>query len=263
MLDASYLFPQLKSELRLLTKKHKCSPTMIMALPLVINIPLFITASLLLRTALFIPGFPMAAELIPWWSPSPELQERFEESIKVLKARGVEGEALEKLTQVQGPTLREVDKTMSAPIGLGLLTLVNVELGQWLRRGMLSERENDKKLEEQYQSQIQAQTSSKKPVYQSFVKQTNARGQQVVHEAQQLPPEIEPPKHIDLSPLRAIVLGNTLRAGAIVFVVVSSQAPTGLVIYWLSSAAYTLVQNTVFAFLDQGKRRQSSRVSHS
>jgi len=140
-------------------------------------------------------GSPLSTELIPWWSPAPDLTSKFEAGAKMLADRGLEGNVLEKLTMTYGPTLSESDKTMYGPIAMGLLTTANVELGQWLRRGMTSEKEvEEKELEKQEIGEKRGKGSSKK------VK-------------------------IDLAPIRADLLGNILRAAAIGFVVVSSQAP--------------------------------------
>lgn len=133
-------------QIRALTKQHKCAPFYSIAAPLVVHIPIFISFSLLLRTALAASGSPISFETIPWWSPEPGLQEKFAANAMVLAERGIEGEALLKLTTIQGPTLNEVDKTMMAPIGLGVLTMANVELGQWIKRGMTSEQEEGEKL---------------------------------------------------------------------------------------------------------------------
>lgn len=108
----------------------------------------------------------------------------------VLAERGIEGEALLKLTTIQGPTLNEIDKTMMAPIGLGVLTMANVEMGQWVRRGMTSEEEEQQKL-------MKKQEAKK-----------------------------EEDKMLELSTFRkGGRLANILRSLAIGFVIVSSQTP--------------------------------------
>lgn len=198
--------------------------------------PIFISFSLLLRTSLAVAGSPISLETIPWWSPPPGLQEKFASNAFVLAERGIEGEALQKLTTIQGPTLNEVDKSMYAPIGLGVLTMANVEMGQWVRRGMTSEKEEEQKKIEKEE-----------------VKQ--GKGKVV---------------EIERTFGNSGILGNILRSLAIGFVIISSQAPAvsrfsvacdgnqlihrtsqGVVIYWITSASYTLAQTSVFAYLDR------------
>ncbi|UZJ51934.1 hypothetical protein CBS101457_001254 [Exobasidium rhododendri] len=212
---------ELKTQLRALTTKYKCNPTATFAVPLLVHFPLFISVSLLIRTSLLAAGSPLSSEIIPWWSPPAELTSKFETSAKMLLDRGLEGESLKKLTMMHGPTLSETDKTMLGPIGMGVLTTANVELGQWLRRGMTTEKEEERRHIEKHE--VQAEKG--KP----------------------LSKRIE----VNIAPIKANVLGNILRAAAIGFVAVSSQAPAGLVVYWLTSASYTLVQNSTFALMDR------------
>lgn len=115
----------------------------------------------------------------------------------VLAERGIEGEALQKLTTIQGPKLSEVDKTMLAPIGLGVLTMANVEIGQWVRRGMTSEEEEQNKKLEREREKKSGQ--SEKGQAKAVEVEWTFRG--------------------------SGVLGNILRTLAIGFVVISSQAP--------------------------------------
>lgn len=242
---------QVKQELRALTSRHRCSPTPTLVLPVLVHLPLFISLSLLIRTSLLIPGSPLASELIPWSHPPADLAAKFEASAKILAERGLEGEALKKLTAMPGPTLGDVDKTMLGPLSLGLLTMINVELGQWLRRGMMTEKEEEAAKEE------------KEKKKRSPSKEAGAA------------------EKFSLSPFRGNIIGNMLRTASIVFVVVSSQAPAvsspapsqcchpltkfvtshqALVVYWITSASYTLAQNTVFALVD---RQRAARLQGS
>ncbi|PWN37599.1 uncharacterized protein FA14DRAFT_113019, partial [Meira miltonrushii] len=210
----------LKTELRLLMKKNKCAPLATLLLPLAASIPLFLYASFAIRAALITQGSAIGAEIVPWWSPPADLMAKFEEGAKILQARGLEGEALQKLTTMQGPTLADRDKTMFGPIGLGMLTLINVELGQWLRKPLIEA--------------PTAQVPKDEDEDERSMKKREARERKA-----------------SLASLRSAVMGNVLRAASIAFVVVASQAPAGLSIYWLSSAAYTLVQNSIFAVIDR------------
>lgn len=218
--------PQLRRELRTLTRTHRCVPWPTFVVPLLANVPLFLTVSLAIRAALLPSTSLIGSEVLPWWSPPADLAARFEASAQTLAQRGFEGDTLAKLTQIQGPTLAEVDKTMLAPISLGVLTMMNVELGQWLRRGMLTEAQADDKAKQASAAQKTHDNSG-------------ARA---------------PVATRDIAALRATVLGNTLRAASIIFVVISSQAPAALVIYWLSSASYTLAQNAILATFERRRR---------
>lgn len=212
----------LKTELRILMKKNKCAPLATLLFPLAANIPLFLCASFAIRTALITQGSSIGAEVVPWWSPPADLMAKFEEGAKILQARGLEGEALQKLTTMQGPTLADRDKTMFGPIGLGMLTLINVELGQWLRKPLIEA--------------PTAQIPKDEDEDEGSIRKREARE-----------------RKDSIASLRAAVMGNVLRAASIAFVVVASQAPAGLSIYWLSSAAYTLVQNSIFAVIDRNR----------
>lgn len=182
---------QLRKELRALTQRYKCTPLPTFIVPLAVNVPLFISVSLLLRTALILHDpAGLSSEAIPWWRPPAELQERFDASAKLLAARGIEGEALAQLTKMHGPTLQDVDRTMLGPIGLGIATMANVELGQWLRRGLRGPREGEG--------------------HKKTGKKTDD-GKEIVE--------------VDLGVLRESFMGNTLRVMSIVFVAISSQAP--------------------------------------
>lgn len=225
----SELEKEMRSQLKALLKRNRCTPWPTIAIPLAVNVPLFVCVSLAIRTALLTPGSLIAIETIPWWSAPPDLMAKFEASAKILQARGIEGEALQKLTMMQGPTLSEVDKTMATPIGLGLLTLINVELGQWLRKPLL-----------------EGPGTSEQP--REEVDQLERRRRKAREQRR------------GVNALRSVVIGNTLRAASIAFIVVASQAPAGLAIYWLSSASYTLIQNAVFAYSDKARAKALAQV---
>jgi inner membrane protein COX18 len=212
---------ELQRQIKHLIKQNRCAPFATIAVPLAVNIPLFVFISLVLRSALVCSGSPIGAETVPWWSPPSDLMAKFESSAKILQARGIEGEALRKLTIMEGPTLAEVDKTMFSPIGLGMLTLINVELGQWLRKPLFDAGDVKAPMEEKQMSVQQKETKNKRESLANF---------------------------------RSTVIGNTSRTASIAFVVIASQAPTGLALYWLTSAVYTLAQNSAFAFLDSRRR---------
>ncbi|CEH14638.1 cytochrome c oxidase biogenesis-related protein [Ceraceosorus bombacis] len=55
--------------------------------------------------------------------------------------------------------------------------------------------------------------------------------------------------------LRSKIVGNALRLLAICFVIISSQVPSALLIYWLSSAFFTLCQTGTLAAIDRRRAR--------
>ena len=151
---------QLKNKLASLLKQHRCSPLPTFIAPLAVHLPVFFLMSAIIRQATISPGSPFLTELLPWWSPSPELAEQIKATTAILTDRGVDPEAIARLQGTQGgPTLADRDKTMIGPVGLGMLTLTNVELTSWSRRTLTSvesqpEREKDAPEEEPRRNRI-------------------------------------------------------------------------------------------------------------
>ncbi|PWN42053.1 hypothetical protein IE81DRAFT_290862 [Ceraceosorus guamensis] len=217
-----------KSELKTLLTVHRCAPMPSILAPVAVSLPLFVLLSYSLRLALQTPAglAGIGSEVLPWWKPSPDLEASFKASAEILKARGLEGEALQEITQSYGPKLTEIDRTSFGPISLCFMTLANVEWMQWLRRktGGWGVSANEA-------SNAVAQTGRKagKPGDAPAVQEEES--------------------------LRMKIVGNALRLLAICFVIISSQVPSALLIYWLSSAFFTLCQTGTLAAIDRRRAR--------
>ncbi|KAK0539401.1 hypothetical protein OC835_001150 [Tilletia horrida] len=79
----------------------------------------------------------------------------------------------------------------------------------------------------------------------------------------QAPAGGEPQQEVRKASLRTAIFTNTLRAAAIAFVPIASQVPGGLLIYWLTSATYTLGQNAILDWREQRwQRERPARSGH-
>ncbi|KAK0539368.1 hypothetical protein OC834_000087 [Tilletia horrida] len=235
---------EMKKSLRDLLRKHRCTPLPTMLVPLAVQIPLFITLSYLIREACLSPEF--AQELLPWstWSfTGPTLAQQqqldaFAQSASILRDRGMNEEMLAQLMGPRGggasgggigSTLAQKDSSMQGPIALGMITLLNAELSAYR-----TTRER-KHLESDPAADVGAQA----------------------------PAGGEPQQEVRKASLRTAIFTNTLRAAAIAFVPIASQVPGGLLIYWLTSATYTLGQNAILDWREQRwQRERPARSGH-
>ncbi|EPQ27485.1 uncharacterized protein PFL1_05023 [Pseudozyma flocculosa PF-1] len=230
----------LKAKIRDLLRQHRCSPVPSFLAPLAVHLPVFLMLSALIRQSAMLPGSPFAAEVLPWWSPSPEMAAQFKASASILADRGMEPELIAKLQGTQGgPTLADRDNTMIGPVSLGMLTMTNVELTSWSRRAMA-------KLTALGDS---TKAEAKPP---GPASDAAARGQPTSSGVSSSSSEDEEPR-------RTRILTNAFRVLAIASIPIASQAPGALIIYWLSSGTYTLVQNSIFALVD--RRREAGKLA--
>ncbi|KAN0065617.1 hypothetical protein ACQY0O_000743 [Thecaphora frezii] len=214
----------LKAKINSLMKQHRCAPLPSLLAPFAVHLPVFLVVSALIRQAALASGTPFADEVLPWWSPSPEMAAQFKASASILADRGLEPELIAKLHGTQGgPTLADRDTSMIGPVSLGLLTMTNVELTSWSRRALA-------KL-----ASVGTPAASDKP--KEAVDVVDAEEEE---------------------PRRTRILTNVFRTLAIAAIPIATQAPGALIIYWLSSGVYTLMQNSVFAFLD--RRREAQKL---
>ncbi|KAL9936894.1 hypothetical protein V8E36_004129 [Tilletia maclaganii] len=277
---------EMKKSLRDLLRKHKCTPLPTMLVPLAVQIPLFITLSYLIRESALTPEF--AQELLPWstWSfsgPSAAEQaqlDAFAQSASILRDRGMNEETL---AQIMGPrgaggglgtTLAQKDSSMEGPIALGMITLLNAELNAYR-----SSRERQQFEETPDQAQPTTSSTQAQPVAPASIPaRRDYRLKPPSPKAPNRPPA--PPTSPARSPspaarqienevqrddkaaaeagkteqhvsLRTTIFTNTLRVAAIAFVPIASQVPGGLLVYWLSSACYTLGQNALLDWRDR------------
>ncbi|KIS70994.1 uncharacterized protein UMAG_00912 [Mycosarcoma maydis] len=220
---------ELKAELAKLLRKHNASPLPAFLGPAVVTIPVFLLMTALLRQCALDPTSPLSSEVLPWWSPSPELAQQFKASTAILADRGFDEAAIAKLRGTMGgPTLVDRDSTMIGPLSFGMLTLANTELNSWSRRSIAKIRV----ITSGGGSDAAARTADKLLNHKSGGARSQVK-----------PEDDEPP--------RARIMTNALRIMAIAFIPIACQAPSILVIYWLSSGIYTLLQNSILAVLDR------------
>ncbi|KAE8267959.1 hypothetical protein A4X09_0g4393 [Tilletia walkeri] len=272
---------EMKKSLRTLLRKHRCTPLPTMLIPLAVQIPLFITISYLIREACL--SLEFSQELLPWstWSlTGPTLAEQqqleaFAQSASILRDRGMNEEML---AQMMGPkgggasggglgtTLTQKDSSMQGPIALGLITLLNAEL--------TAHRANKERAQlgnnidpPQPPPSTTPRSSTPLPGSRSVAPTTKAirdyRSSSGTHrhastKSSSSAAEGDPEKDAveERTSFRAAIFTNTLRAAAVAFVPISSQVPGGLLVYWLTSATYTLAQN---AILDWRERKERER----
>lgn len=127
-LPTFYTPPQLLAIRESLFKKHRCTLGPTKWVPPLLNIPLFLALSFAIRQSLLTPDSPLLREILPWWSAPEHLSQSFETSAAMLRDRGLDPEALQKLSRPMGPTLGDKDGTNVAPLAVGLLTFLNLEL---------------------------------------------------------------------------------------------------------------------------------------
>ncbi|SPO24966.1 related to COX18 - mitochondrial inner membrane protein required for membrane insertion of C-terminus of Cox2p [Ustilago trichophora] len=217
---------ELKTALTALLRKHNVSPMPAFIGPATISIPVFLLMTALLRQSALDPASPFATEVLPWWSPSPELAQQFKSSTAILADRGFDEAAISKLQGTMGgPTLVDKDSTMIGPLSFGMLTLANTELNSWSRRSL---------------AKIRAVTSGETDAADRTAEKLLAAGSKDPAEATG-----------EEEPRRVRIITNALRVMAIGFIPIACQAPGVLVIYWLSSGIYTLIQNSILAVMDR------------
>ena len=154
----------------------------------------------LLRQSALDPASPLAAEVLPWWSPSPELAQQFKSSTAILADRGFDEATIAKLRGTMGgPTLVDKDSTMIGPMSFGMLTLANTELNSWSRRSI---------------ARIRAITSGETDAAARTADKLLADGNKGAAEANE-----------DEEPRRVRIITNALRVLAIAFIPIACQAP--------------------------------------
>lgn len=226
--------PQMKDALAALLRKHNASPLSTFFAPIIVNIPIFILMTALLRQSVLDPTPPFASEILPWWTPSPELAAQFKVSASILADRGLDPDTISRLQgSMGGPTLADRDPTMIGPISFGMLTMANTELNSWSRRNI---------------AKLSAVTNP------DLVNGRPASRDAAAKTADKL--LSDPDAH---ETRRSRIISNALRFVAIAFIPIAMQAPGVLIVYWLSSGVYTLLQNSVLAVLD--RQREMNKIA--
>ncbi|WFD01171.1 hypothetical protein MYAM1_003932 [Malassezia yamatoensis] len=198
-----------------LVSVHNCSPWWTTGMSLLVNIPLFVLVTMALRHAALMPDSPLVNELLAWWSPDATLAAQVAVSKQLLIEKGMDPGSIQQLTTIGGPTLSGRDTTQIMPIVVGSLNMMNVELSQWTR---LRRVQNEEAL--------------------GFANQSEQSSDVI-------------DQHTE--PLRERIIGNVLRAGAVVSIPIASSVPSVLLVYWTTSALVTMAQNSYFAWLETRK----------
>ncbi|KAG5639282.1 hypothetical protein H0H81_004943 [Sphagnurus paluster] len=162
-------------------KKYKCQPLPSIIIPPLTQLPVFILGTIMLgRLSL---------------DPTPFDSESF-------------------LTL---STLAHPDPTMTLPIVLGILTMVNVESGNWVMNA--AERQRERQIEEKH---AQAQAEAGKPT-------------------------IKP----------KAVIKFFMRGLSIFRIIIAAIAPGSITLYWVTSATFGVLQTWIIDWLDIRRRRLS------
>ncbi|KDN53209.1 hypothetical protein K437DRAFT_253222 [Tilletiaria anomala UBC 951] len=219
-----------------LMKKHRCAPIPTFVVPLIVNIPIFLGISAIIRYGC-VPPTPWGNEIapFPWAGPSADSQASFAASIKILMDRGLDAEQISMLSPKQGLTLIERDYTGFGPLAFGMITLLGVELGAWRRR----------------------LTDPEQVLHEGAKEHEPKRKTQPRAASPPSPKEDRTVRAKSISMLRQTVISNTLRAASIVFVPIAMQVPSALLVYWLANSGYTVVQNALLAAMEgkEGKQK--------
>lgn len=191
---------ELKEKLADLLRKHNASPLPAFVGPATVSIPIFLVMTALVRQAALDPSSPFASEVLPWWSPSPELAQQFKSSTAILADRGFDEATIAKLKGTMGgPTLADKDPTMIGPVSFGMLTMANTELTSWTRRSIAKIRDVTSG-----NADAAARTAGK-------LLQDGAKPAAEIEKEQE--------------PRRVRIITNALRVMAIAFIPIACQAP--------------------------------------
>lgn len=154
----------------------------------------------LLRQSTLDPTSPFTTEVLPWWSPSPELAQQFKASTAILADRGFDETAIAKLKGTMGgPTLVDKDSTMLGPVTFGMLTLANTELNSWSRRSIAKIRAVTSDQEDR------ASRTAGKLLAENGKQQAEEKGEE--------------------EPRRVRIITNAMRVLSIAFIPIACQAP--------------------------------------
>ncbi len=199
-----------------------------MLVPLLINIPLFLLLSAVIRHGC-VPPTPWSGELapFPWTGPSADLQAKFAASAKMLAERGLSPDQVAMMAPKQGPSLIDRDPTGFGPLAFGMITLLSVELGAWRRQAEGGGAPKDlTTILTEHEKEEAKRTGSV---------QKQEKGKVLKGKA--------------LTQVRSVILNTTLRAGAIIFVPIAMQVPS--VSHILETAFMLVVLTPLFSPIDR------------
>ncbi|GEM10050.1 hypothetical protein Rt10032_c10g4067 [Rhodotorula toruloides] len=249
-----------KKEAYAIARRHNCSPRLTVLVPPLVNLPILITATLVLRDAC-----ERAQSLLAVTPASlPSL-------LQVASSSTLTTTALTNLHDLAStsflwvPSLVLPDVTMYLPLGVGLLMLLNIEVSSQIRRQAQEAREA-------IENPLDVVAAAGKPVSAAERRRMVARGARegkplTVRGLSTVPsrpaPLPSPPRAVERKkPDTNKIISNALRLASLAFIPIAGMAPAAVCIYWMTSNAFTLVQNAVFRWSDRDeeKKRRMKRI---
>ncbi|GAA6009681.1 membrane insertase COX18 [Rhodotorula paludigena] len=252
-----------------LARKHRCSPRLTMFLPPMTHIPIFITATLVLRDA--------CARAASALSISPS---SLSDLIAASPASTLTSSALTHLHELAStpflwcPSLVLPDSTMFLPLGVGLAALLNVEVTAKTRRTAAAAAEAVERPQVLLASGPSPSSSapSGPPTVSASERRRllarrardgapNARVRGLATRAPVAAPPASAgaaPSQVELprKPSNERLVTNMLRCAAVAFIPLAGMAPAAVCVYWVTSNLFTLVQNLGFWWLDRSRERE-------
>ncbi|BGP09610.1 Cytochrome c oxidase assembly protein COX18, mitochondrial [Rhodotorula toruloides] len=252
-----------KKEAYAIARRHNCSPRLTVLVPPLVHMPILITATLVLRDAC-----DRAQSLLAVTPASlPSL-------LDLAPGSTLTTTALSNLHDLAStsflwvPSLVLPDVTMYLPLGVGLLMLLNIEVSSQIRRQTQEAREA---IENPLDAMV---AQAGKPVSAAERRRMVARGARdgkpmvvrgmaTVPSRPAPPPPPPPPQAVERKkPDTNKIISNALRLASLAFIPIAGMAPAAVCIYWMTSNAFTLVQNAVFRWIDRDeeKKRRMKRI---
>ncbi|GAA5913535.1 membrane insertase COX18 [Sporobolomyces salmoneus] len=250
----------------LLARQFRCSPRLTLLLPPLVHIPIFITATLTLRDACS-----RAAASLPL--STSDLSSSFSDSY-------LSPSALQHLHDLAStsvlwcPSLVLPDPTMFLPLGVGIVSLLNVELSAKNRLRQTQDAEGtlegDPSLPtrsdgggiEGGRSMGMSASEKRRMVARKARDGEIIRVRGYSTTTSPAPTSTRGAVTIKAGsnkPNTARIVTNVLRFASVAFIPVAGLAPSAICLYWIASNLFTMVQNGVFAVMDR-KREREKRV---
>ncbi|GAA5913795.1 hypothetical protein JCM6882_007701 [Rhodosporidiobolus microsporus] len=263
-----------KAAAHALARKHRCSPRLTLFLPPLTHVPIFITATLVLRDACArasaaLPISPDALPSLISASPSSLLSPTALAHLHDLAATPL----------WWCPSLVLPDPTMFLPLAVGVAALLNVEVTAQTRRaavgavGAVEGAPQPDVVQAASSSSPAGQVTGAMPVVSAAERRRlvarRARAGESVHARQfssspsllAVAPGSGGPIAADVGAgvvkgqRQQRVVTNMLRVAAVAFIPLAGMAPSAVCIYWVTSNLFTLAQNVALWWLDRGKEK--------
>ncbi|GAA5841317.1 hypothetical protein JCM11251_001623 [Rhodosporidiobolus azoricus] len=259
-----------------LARQHRCSPRLTLFLPPLTHIPIFITATLILRDA--------CARATAALAISPE---NLPSLLTASPTSLLNHSALQHLHDLAStpflwcPSLVLPDPTMFLPLAVGVAALLNIEVTAQTRRaavgavGAVEEPQPDVSAAAASPAGPGAAPTGGMPVVSAAQRRrlVASRARDGLQPSARqfssspstllaVPPRPGGPIKADVGAgvfkgkLQQRVVTNMLRVAAVAFIPLAGMAPSAVCIYWVTSNLFTLAQNLAFWWLDRGKEKE-------